>query len=64
MFDTLQIQRSNKVQALHTPCALGYTAFDEMHCSDLVAAGRADSARSSPFSFALYVSLPQNYNNL
>ena len=64
MFDTLQIQRTNKVQALHTPCALGYTAFDKMHCSDLVAAGRADSTRSSPSSFALYVSLPQNYNNL
>ena len=64
MFDTLQIQRTNKVQPLHTPCALGYTAFDEMHCSDLVASGRADSARSSPSSLIAYVSLPQNYNNL
>ena len=47
MFDTLQIQRTNKVQALHTPCALGYTAFDEMHCSDLVAAGRADARKAA-----------------
>ena len=49
MFDTLQIQRTNKVQALHTPCALGYTAFDEMHCSDLVAAGRADARQAAEF---------------
>lgn len=49
MFDTLQIQRTNKVQALHTPCALGYTAFDEMHCSDLVASGRADARKAAEF---------------
>lgn len=63
MFDTLQIQRTNKVQALHTPCALGYTAFDEMHCSDLVAAGRAD-ARQADENWQQAANYNRLYDNL